>query len=157
MAEVDSVVMPGDIVYNMKTSEKTDKSVIGPGLRQTDAKTVVIKPGILRFREPNVYWVDIISKRVSICCDLNPYYIEFASFLFFFQYIAVKGDHIIGYVVSKAGDIFKIDIGASEYASLSYLSFEGATKRNRPDVKVGDIVYARLLVANKDLDLSIRF
>ena len=62
---------------------------------------------------------------------------------------------MIGYVVSKAGDIFKIDIGSSEYASLSYLSFEGATKRNRPDVKVGDIVYARLLVANKDLESEL--
>ena len=75
--------------------------------------------------------------------------------LFFLQYIAIKGDHVIGYVVSKAGDIFKIDIGSSEYASLSYLSFEGATKRNRPDVKVGDIVYARLLVANKDLESEL--
>lgn len=37
-------------------------------------------------------------------------------------------------------------------ASLSYLSFEGATKRNRPDVKVGDLVYAKLLLANKDME-----
>lgn len=39
-------------------------------------------------------------------------------------------------VLFKAGDIFRIDIGTSEPASLSYLAFEGATKRNRPDVKV---------------------
>ena len=43
---------------------------------------------------------------------------------------------MIGIVASKAGDIFKIDVGGSEQATLSFLSFEGATKRNRPDVKV---------------------
>ena len=39
-------------------------------------------------------------------------------------------------MAGKGGDIFKIDIGGSDYASLSYMAFEGATKRNRPDVKV---------------------
>ena len=43
---------------------------------------------------------------------------------------------MIGIVTNKAGDTFRIDIGANEIASLSFLSFEGATKRNRPDVKV---------------------
>ncbi len=55
----------------------------------------------------------------------------------FFQYVAAKGEHVIGIVTAKAGDIFRVDIGASDTASLSYLAFEGATKRNRPDVKVG--------------------
>jgi len=39
-------------------------------------------------------------------------------------------------VTSKGGDVFRIDIGTNEQASLSYLAFEGATKRNRPDLKV---------------------
>jgi exosome complex component RRP40 len=39
-------------------------------------------------------------------------------------------------VTAKAGDVFRLDIGSSELATLSYLAFEGATKRNRPDVKV---------------------
>lgn len=43
---------------------------------------------------------------------------------------------MIGIVMAKGGDNFRIDIGSSEPASLSYLAFEGATKRNRPDVKV---------------------
>jgi exosome complex component RRP40 len=53
-----------------------------------------------------------------------------------FQYVAVKGDTVIGIVTAKAGDVFRLDIGSSELATLSYLAFEGATKRNRPDVKV---------------------
>ena len=65
MNDMDTVVIPGDKIHNMKVSEKTDKSVIGPGLIQRESETFVIKPGILRFREPNVYWVDTICKRVS--------------------------------------------------------------------------------------------
>lgn len=42
--------------------------------------------------------------------------------------------------------------GTSEPASLSYLAFEGATKKNRPAVAVGDLVYAKLLVASRDME-----
>jgi exosome complex component RRP40 len=52
------------------------------------------------------------------------------------QYIPARGDSVIGIVMAKGGDNFRVDIGSSEPASLSYLAFEGATKRNRPDVKV---------------------
>ena len=54
-----------------------------------------------------------------------------------FQYVPVRGENVIGIVTQKAGDMFKVDMGGSDQASLSYLAFEGATKRNRPDVKVG--------------------
>lgn len=48
----------------------------------------------------------------------------------------MKGDTVIGIVTLKSGDVFKVDFGGSEQASLSYLAFEGATKRNRPNVQV---------------------
>jgi exosome complex component RRP40 len=54
----------------------------------------------------------------------------------YFQYIPARGDSVIGIIMAKGGDNFRVDIGSSEPATLSYLSFEGATKRNRPDVKV---------------------
>ncbi|NXT75310.1 EXOS3 protein, partial [Zapornia atra] len=68
------------------------------------------------------------------------------------QYVPVKGDRVIGIVTVKAGDVFKVDVGGSEQASLSYLAFEGATKRNRPNVQVGDLIYGQFLVANKDME-----
>lgn len=52
------------------------------------------------------------------------------------QYVPAKGETIIGIVTVKSGDVFKVDFGGSEQASLSYLAFEGATKRNRPNVQV---------------------
>jgi len=48
---------------------------------------------------------------------------------------------VIGVVVNKAGDIFRVDIGSSELASLSYIAFEGSTKKNRPNVKVVIMFY----------------
>ena len=47
-----------------------------------------------------------------------------------------RGENVIGVVLAKAGDTFKVDIGTSEAASLSYLALEGATKKNRPNVQV---------------------
>uniref|UniRef100_A0A8P0PRL6 Exosome complex component RRP40 n=2 Tax=Canis lupus familiaris TaxID=9615 RepID=A0A8P0PRL6_CANLF len=68
------------------------------------------------------------------------------------EYVPVKGDHVIGIVTAKSGDIFKVDVGGSEPASLSYLAFEGATKRNRPNVQIGDLIYGQFVVANKDME-----
>ena len=69
---------------------------------------------MLRRRDPGWYWVDCHQKR----------------------YVPTRGENVIGVVLAKAGDTFKVDIGTSEAASLSYLAFEGATKKNRPNVQV---------------------
>ncbi|CAO2580646.1 Exosome complex component RRP40 [Lemmus lemmus] len=109
--------------------------VCGPGLRRSGDRLLVTKCGRLRHKEPGgggggVYWVDSQQKR----------------------YVPVKGDHVIGIVIAKSGDLFKVDVGGSEPASLSYLAFEGATKRNRPNVQVGDLIYGQCVVANKDME-----
>lgn len=36
--------------------------------------------------------------------------------------------------------------------ALSYLAFEGATKKNRPEINVGDLVYSKVILANPDLE-----
>ena len=59
------VFLPGDVLNNLKESEKTSKVVLGPGLRQESEEIVVSKPGILRFKEPNIYWIDCHQKRVN--------------------------------------------------------------------------------------------
>lgn len=88
---------------------------------------MVTTSGVLRKKASNVYWVDSHQKR----------------------YVPVKGETVIGVVVNNSGAIFKVDIGSSEQASLSYLAFEGVTKKNRPDIKIGDAVFAKLLQANR--------
>lgn len=90
----------------------------------------VCKSGILRHKQPNMYWIDSQQRR----------------------YVPAKGESVIGIVTTKSGDVFKVDVGGSEQASLSYLAFEGATKRNRPNVQVGDLVYGQFTIANKDME-----
>lgn len=76
----------------------------------------------------------------------------YSNIIISYRYVPNRGEHVVGIVTQKGGDIFKVDIGASEQASLSYLAFEGATKKNRPDIQVGDLVFAKLLVASKDME-----
>ncbi|XP_040563603.2 exosome complex component RRP40 isoform X1 [Lepeophtheirus salmonis] len=122
-----SVAIPGDVIEIRE--EDNSNVTIGPGLRLHGQQIFATKCGVIRNKK-NSYWIDNHQKR----------------------YFPNKGEAVIGIVTRKAGDIFRVDVGASEQATLSYLAFEGATKKNRPDVKVGDVVYAKLLVASLDTE-----
>lgn len=127
------IVLPGDIMEPIeKNLKKPDILMLGPGLRKDteDEKIIVTRPGTLSYRSPNVYWIEGHQKR----------------------YIPKKGDLVVGIVQVKRGDILKIDIGSSETASLSMFAFEGATKKQKPDVQVGDVVYAKLLSASREME-----
>lgn len=128
-ALINSVVVPGDVVFNI-TPDINSKIIVGPGLRVSSNKIIVTKCGILHKKEPNTYWVDSRQKK----------------------YVPARGETVVGVVTNKSGDILKVDIGSSEQAQLSYLAFEGATKKIRPIINVGDLIYATLLVANRDLE-----
>ncbi|EFN84811.1 exosome complex component RRP40 isoform X2 [Harpegnathos saltator] len=124
------VVLPGDRVKDVSLSNEKEVVILGPGLRRDNDAIFICKAGILKKREPAVYYVDGYQKR----------------------YIPSRGENIVGIITQKAGDIYKVDIGASEQASLSYLAFEGASKKNRPDIQIGDVVFAKLLIASKDME-----
>ena len=59
------VVLPGDVVTDMLKSEERETFRLGPGLRQDSEKVFSCKGGVLRKKEPNIYWVDNHQKRVS--------------------------------------------------------------------------------------------
>ena len=61
----------------------------------------------------------------------------------------------MGTVVSKSGFACRVDIGANDTATLSLLAFEGATKRNRPEVSVGDVVFARIIAPSRDVEAEL--
>jgi exosome complex RNA-binding protein Rrp4 len=70
--------------------------------------------------------------------------------------VASRGENVLGVVVAKAGDLFRVDIGTSQPASLSYMAFEGATKRNRPNVNIGDVIYAKVCCLRFSGQLLVR-
>ncbi|TKS65019.1 Exosome complex component RRP40 [Collichthys lucidus] len=126
---VGDVLLPGDEFspeaddsISLTEQVKPEKVVCGPGLRRSGARLVVCKSGVLRHKQPNMFWMESQQRR----------------------YVPAKGETIIGIVTVKSGDVFKVDCGGSEQASLSYLAFEGATKRNRPNVQ--------FIIANKDME-----
>jgi len=62
-------------------------------------------------------------------------------------------DNIIGIIEDRgAGDYYKVNINCGKIGLLNKISFQGATKRNRPDLKKGDIIYCRVIQAHLDLD-----
>ena len=48
-----------------------------------------------------------------------------------------------------------MNIFSSSTALLNKLAFEGATKRNKPELKKGDVLYLLVSVADKDLDTEV--
>lgn len=86
--------------------------------------------GALRRTKDGKLWVDGCAKR----------------------YIASAGDPVVGVVAERFGENLAVDIGAAARATLPALAFENATRRNRPNLKVGDLVLARVVAAGGDVD-----
>ncbi|XP_056296927.1 exosome complex component RRP40 isoform X1 [Pseudoliparis swirei] len=126
----DEFCFEADDTISLAGPAKPDKVVCGPGLRRSGDRLLVCKSGVLRHKPPNVFWLDSQQRR----------------------YVPARGETVIGIVTLKSGDVFKVDFGGSEQASLSYLAFEGSTKRNRPNVQVGDLVFSQFLLANQDME-----
>ncbi|OHT03109.1 putative exosome complex exonuclease rrp40-like protein [Tritrichomonas foetus] len=53
-----------------------------------------------------------------------------------------KGDIVIGVIDKKSNEEWNVDIGFSHQAVLPMLSFDGATKKNCPKFKRGEVVSA---------------
>ncbi len=76
-----------------------------------------------------------------------------SSMLILDQYIPAVGDLVIAIIHHSSVDTYHASISDyTPYASLPQLSFEGATKKNRPQLVQGSIVYARVSLANKHMD-----
>lgn len=88
---------------------------------------------------------------------------------YLWKYVPAQQEAVIGIVTGKAGEGWRVDIGAAHNASLDGLAFEGATKRNKPNLKVREqiivfsrktqtalqvnsLVYARVSLSHKDME-----
>ncbi|ORY67646.1 uncharacterized protein BCR38DRAFT_336857 [Pseudomassariella vexata] len=69
------------------------------------------------------------------------------------RYVPIIGDLVIGTVQKTAADYYYV--GLSDYTSnaiLPQLAFEGASKKTRPNLAAGALVYARVSLANRHMD-----
>ncbi len=72
------------------------------------------------------------------------------------RYIPKAGDLVIAQVRLSTMDYFHLYINAySPQAILPQLAFEGATKKTRPQLKSNDLVYAKVVSAQKNMEIEL--
>ena len=124
------VVIPGDEITTLIENCDENQIKLGPGLYSVGKNVFVSKSGILHQKLPDTFWVDCYQKR----------------------YVPCKNENVVGVVTGRQGDVYKVDIGSSDQAFINYLSFEGSSKRNRPNINNGDVIFGKLIIANKDME-----
>ena len=60
------------------------------------------------------------------------------------QYQPTADDLVVGVVCEKNSESYRVDIGGPELATLPALAFEGATKRNKPNIAVRHLITTTL-------------
>ena len=69
------------------------------------------------------------------------------------QYIPQTGDLVIATVHHSSTEVYHCSITPyTAFAQLPQLAFEGATKKTRPQLSAGSLIYARVSSASKHLD-----
>lgn len=70
--KVGQVLVPGDEfscqadgTISLTEPARPEKVLCGPGLRRSGDRLLVCKSGVLRHKEPNMFWMDSQQKRVS--------------------------------------------------------------------------------------------
>lgn len=125
---INKIVAPGDIVLDL-AQLNIPTLRLGGGLRQDQDLVIATKAGRLKFIKPNKVWVEGSQKR----------------------YIPSLEDVVIGLVVDRRSESYTIDIGGPVHASLSIFLFEGATRRNIPNLQAGSVLYMRVVKAPRDM------
>ena len=83
------LVIPGDSIEEVENLSDDIKVIVGPGLTREGSQVFSNRCGILRQKitaKVAVFWVDCHSKR----------------------YIPTRGENVIGVVVGKGGDSFRV-------------------------------------------------
>ncbi|GAA6012839.1 hypothetical protein JCM11491_006195 [Sporobolomyces phaffii] len=128
------VLLPGDSLPLASTSNSLH---LGPGLASTSSSTssapapavsatragLVGHLGAPSANAPDRYWVESSVRR----------------------YTPAPPEPVLGIVTARYAEGYRVDLGTSQPASLDALAFEGATKRNKPNLKIGTLVYGYLL------------
>lgn len=126
---IGRVVLPGDAVVALS---QVPSSVlrIGPGLRQECDAVVAMQAGRLKTAGRRKLWLDSAIKR----------------------YTPAVEEAVIGIILDRHAESLDVDIKGPGMALLPALAFEGATRRNKPNLQIGQAVYSRVVTTHRDAD-----
>ncbi|KAK4674261.1 exosome non-catalytic core subunit rrp40 [Podospora pseudopauciseta] len=131
------LVLPGDPISPDLIPSSTSKPLrLGPGLRHVPPSDIVpvVAGQLITNHQKNSMWVEYNNNR----------------------YIPTPGDLIIAQILRSGPDLYFTSISPyTPPATLPHLSFESATKKTRPQLAPGALVYARVVLANKHMDPEI--
>lgn len=131
------MLMPGDEVSGEMLPQSSNRTLtLGPGLRHELPATV------------------IATRAGELCSDSrkNALWIEGNKG----RYLPSVGDLVIAIVHHSSTETYHCSITANTpFALLGQLSFEGATKKTRPQLSPGALVYARVSKADKWNDVEL--
>lgn len=126
----ETIILPGDKLP-IDEDISTVKTTIGPGIYKKP-KTQELIPstaGILHY------------ERTKSSSSQQLIYIESNSK----RYIPHTNDYVIGVITGAIGESYKVSLQAySTPVLLSFWAFPNASKKNRPNLKNGQAVYARV-------------
>ncbi|TQS32213.1 hypothetical protein Golomagni_07478 [Golovinomyces magnicellulatus] len=136
----ETFVLPGDQIDPSLIPSHPKKPLrLGPGLRHVPPNDILptVAGQVVTDHHKNAIRVETSAGRSS-------------------QYTPRVGELVIGTVHKTAADVYYVLL--SDYTSpalLPQLSFEGATKKTRPVLSPGSLVYARVTMANKHMDAEL--
>ena len=120
-------VFAGDDVTQTVKNHASRVVVVGDGLQTIEETVRVVKPGTLCFEAPGSFWVETHEKR----------------------YQPKVEDPVVGIIESRIGQSgYFVNVRGRCPAILPLLAFDGASKRNHPDLPEGTLIYARVAKAS---------
>ncbi|KAI0563320.1 Exosome complex RNA-binding protein 1/RRP40/RRP4 [Gracilaria domingensis] len=71
------------------------------------------------------------------------------------RYVPAQEDPVIGIAQDGYGEEYRLHINRSDTATLSMLALEGATKKNRPNLAIGALIYCRVVRESKSMEAEV--
>jgi exosome complex component RRP40 len=142
MSLAENMLLPGDSIPNssLPPPSKNKSITLGPGLRHIPPSTILATTSGTLAVDPrkSALWLENTS-----CSSA--------------RYQPSIGDLVVAQIHhSGAGDVFYCTITPhTPHVILGQLSFEGASKKTRPKLETGDLVYARVKSCGRDDECEI--
>jgi exosome complex component RRP40 len=71
------------------------------------------------------------------------------------RYVAAVGDAVVGVVTERGAEAYRLSLRGGVGAALPVLAFDGASKRNKPSLAPGALVFARVAGVDRHCDVEL--